>query len=217
MSEQILKLKEKLQKTGTRGLALDIDETLSFTNGYWIDALLEKLPHPSLTKESILREYFYIERVPHWQTKEAYQLMVDFMHSNEFQKDIPLIENANHIVNRINKKIPIVAYITARPEVVRKGTEFWLRKHGFPKADIILKPHAVPFERKNEWKAEVVQRLHPEIIGIVDDNPGLADALSGDYQGTLYLYDNIKHPRKDIRVVPCKTWNDVASAIHRAE
>ena len=55
--------------------------------------------------------------------------------------------------------------------------------------------------------------MYPEIVGIVDDHPSLPDNMSSDYKGVIFLYDNTEHARKDLNVIPCKTWDDVYTAV----
>ncbi len=214
--KDIFRFKAKLKRAGIKGLGVDIDETLAYTNGHWVSQMLLKFGNPEkLTGKEMIKKYVYMERVPYFQTKAASKMMDKFMHSNKFQETIPLIENSNHTLNKINKIVPIAAYITARPETVRRGTEKWLSKHGFPKAPVILKPKKVPFEEKNVWKAKALETLYPEIIGIIDDNPGLAGSLAGHYQGIVFLYDSDYHARKNIKIVPCRTWDKVYEKIKK--
>ena len=56
----------------TQGLALDIDETLSSTNRFWIQTLTEKFGNPeNLSCEEIVSMYRYTQNVPFWQTDHA--------------------------------------------------------------------------------------------------------------------------------------------------
>ena len=51
MGVQIQQLKENLKKNGLRGLALDIDDTLSETNAHWYDHMVKFSGPKDLTKE----------------------------------------------------------------------------------------------------------------------------------------------------------------------
>lgn len=215
--DTIQKFKEKLVKNNVKGLALDIDETLSWTIGYWVEQLQKKFGNPeNLTVHELITKYRYSHHVPYWQTREAITWMDEHRNSNEIQTLLPLIENANHIVEKINAIIPIVAYITTRPERVIEGSKQWLKKHNFPPVDIIARPPEIHLADGNKWKAKVLEKLYPSVIGIIDDNPGLPTFLSSAYKGTVFLYDNIEHPRKDILVIPCKTWSRVLQKVEEA-
>lgn len=206
----LAKLKSVLKENKTRGLALDIDETLSRTTRFWMEQLQKRFGNPeNLTPDALMEKYGYAENVPYWQIPEALKLMDLYRHSNEFQETIPLIENSNFVIQKINERMPIAIYITARPSVVEEGTKKWLAKHNFPEAIIITRPKNVSVEKTSEWKTRILENLYPEIIGIIDDQPALVNAFSKDYKGTIYLYNNIEHPRTDIHIVPCKTWDDV--------
>lgn len=135
--------------------------------------------------------------------------------SDKLHEALPLIENSNLIVQKINKVVPIVAYITTRPQSVIQGTKKWLKKHNFPQKQIISRPTKVTHSEGNKWKARVLEILFPQIIGIIEDNAGLVKNLSGKYKGIVYLYNNVYYERKDINVILCKTWNDVLSQIEK--
>ena len=213
MKDEIIRLKNQLDVENKKGIALDIDETLSFSDNQWFEYMLRFNNPEGLSVEELVKKYKFFEEVPFWQTKEALDYGQEILHSNEFQEKLPLIENSNHIVNEINRIVPIVVYITARPEAVRKGTITWLKKHGFPAADVLMRPLDIDFDFRNIWKAQILEELYPEISGIVDNDPKLADNLSKNYKGILYLYDNHSHQRKDIKIVPCKTWENVFDKI----
>ena len=213
---KVVALKRKLKLAGVKGLALDIDETLSFTIEYIVGKLSEKFGNPeNLNAREIFLKYRHTGSVPYWQGEEVEKFVGEINNSNEIQKNLPLIEDSDKIVQEINKIIPIVAYVTARPGTVLDGTKFWLKKHGFPKAEIITKPNNIHRKKGNEWKAKVLKYLYPQIIGIVDDNPGLTRCFSKNYKGIIYLYDTIEAERKDIKVVACKDWETVAKKIKK--
>lgn len=198
----------------TPGLALDIDETLSDTNIYWFTKLSELFGCPEgLSPREIAAKYRYSQRVPYWQTPEAHAWMEEARHGNELQVDLPLIGNAKQMVERINGILPIVAYVTARPESVREGTLRWLATHGFPTAPLIMKPLDIPTEEGVAWKANLLATRYPEIIGIVDDHPGLMDELPADYPGTIFLYNYTGPVREELQVIACPTWEDVYTAV----
>lgn len=192
MDEYISKIKKNLKEQGIKGLALDIDETLSDTGPYWWDHMLKFHVPENLTYQELWEKYEFIEHVPSWQTEEAKKYINNALDSNEFNENIPLLHESNKMVQKLNETIPIVAYITARPENVREGTENWLIKHEFPKAPVILRPIKASFrglETKNSWKASILKFLYSEIIGIIDDNSGLApELLKERYKGKLFLY-----------------------------
>lgn len=198
MEESVIQLKENLKKAGIRGIALDIDETLSDTGPHWWNHMLK----------------FH---VPGWQTEEAKKHISDALDSDEFNEAIALLHESNVMVNKLIKIVPVVAYITARPDNVRKGTENWLAKHGFPKAPVILRPTTSSMkglETKNTWKAGVLKYLYPEIIGIVDDNAGLPSELAKEnYEGKLFLYGlqtkEVNPKDYSFQIILSPDWNHV--------
>lgn len=207
-------LKRKFRSQGVSGLALDIDETLSWTVGFWFDLLRDRIGNPeNLSTEELVNKYRYSQRVPYWQTAEAQELLDGYRNSDEIQEALPLIDNADTAIREIHEITPIAVYLTTRPDRVIAGTKRWLDKHGFPTANVIARPSEVPPEDSNKWKAAVLESLYPEILGIIDDNPGLVDNLSGGYRGTVYLYNMSEHPRQDIAVIPCAGWPEIIQAV----
>ena len=215
-NKDIIALKRKLKLAGVKGLALDVDDTLSGTLVFVIEKLLKELGSPEkLTALEIKNKYLHSNNIPYWHDEAANKVIEDVILVNEKQKELPLIENANKIVQEINKIIPIVAYITVRPTNVIDGTRFWLKKHGFPEAPIIAKPININRNTGNKWKAKVLEYLYPQVVGIVDDNPGLIDFFSKKYKGVDYLYGGAKTERKDIKVIPCDDWETVIKKIEK--
>lgn len=197
-----------------QGLAIDIDETLSATTVYWTQQLQVQFGNPeSLTVEEIITKYQFVERVPYWQNEEASALMEEWTNSNDFQGTIPLIEGADKWLRKVAKIIPIAAYITMRPQSILEGTERWLKKHGFPEAPVMIRPDEVSWEVAHEWKAEIVSSLYPSVVGLVDDRAAIVEAFASDYKGTIFLYGHSVSPRTDIDVIPCRTWEDVYTAV----
>lgn len=209
-TKDIVALKRKLKLAEINGLALDIDETLSFTIGFMIKSLMEGLGNPeNLTIEEIIKKYKHTDKIPYWQGEKAEEILENIRNSNLVQLDLPLIKNADSTVNKINKMVPVSAYITVRPKIIAQGTKLWLQKNKFPMVTVITKPDNVLRKEGNKWKAKVLEYLYPEILGIVDDNPDLAKYLSKNYKGTVFLYNNTEVLNKDVRVIICKDWKTV--------
>lgn len=197
------------------GLAVDIDETLAWTIGYWIEEMQKQFGNPeNLTIKEMIEKYRYTQNIPYWQETEMLEWVDMKINSNEAQENIPLIEGSIAYINRINQIIPIVAYITARPERVIKGTKSWLEKHKFPLAPVICRPNEVSHVKGNEWKAEVLKKLYPQVIGIIDDNAKLLQFLDNNYQGKVFMYDhhdNLGYPFS----IACKDWFTVYKEVKR--
>ncbi|MBI2411554.1 MAG: hypothetical protein HYV32_06710 [Candidatus Kerfeldbacteria bacterium] len=210
MMKNILQLQTYLQEQRIHGLAVDIDETLSWTIGYWVEQMQMHFGNPEqLSVQELVAKYQYTQNVPYWQTEEALQWMEDQRNSDELQTKLPLIPDSNTTLREINNIIPVVAYITIRPESVVNGTQHWLNAHGFPSAEIIARPSNIPTNKGNQWKADTLQQLYPQVIGIIDDSPHVVESLSADYPGEVYFYNTAKPKRTDIRIIPCPTWQDV--------
>ncbi len=199
-----------------RGIALDIDNVLSATNMFWAEQLEALFGNPEgLTPEELWKKYILTSNVPHWQTPEAIEWMEHARNSPEFQRTIPLIENANHIVNKIHQIIPVKAYVTARWECIRESTEAWLWSHDFPKAPVYMRPMDTEHMKSMEWKASVLPHLYPDVMGIVDDDIRLLEYLRHDYPGTIFLYKHTKYPETPVEVVVCEEWDSVLTEVSK--
>ncbi len=196
-------------KINKAGLGVDIDETLSWTVGHWVKEMQKLFGNPEgLSVKELVDKYSYTQNVPYWQSEEALKWMEEKRSSDEFQKEMPLIEDSNHFLNKIDKIVPIAAYITIRPESVRKGTEHWLQKNKFPKALIIFRPDNIPTKEGNKWKAKIIEKLYPKIIGFIDDSSSVIESLSKNYKGTIFHYN--KTPiRTKLKVINCKDWENI--------
>jgi hypothetical protein len=204
----------KLPKITREGIALDIDETLSDTISYWVFEMQRKFGNPeNLSVKEMIVKYRYAQNVPYWQTSEAMSWAEDQRNSNELQTKLQLIKDADAYVKKINKIIPIVAYISIRPDTVIGGTQAWLDKHGFPKAPVICRPKDIPTERGSEWKARVLEKLYPKVRGIIDDNSSVLKFINKDYKGTIFLYDHKKPVPSNVNTIHCKDWPEVYSNV----
>lgn len=202
----------QLQRDQKRGLVLDIDETLSWTNYYWIQQLQKLFGNPeNLQPEEIAAKYHLCQKVPYWaEQKEALQWMAKMRTSCEAQEHLPLIKGALEGVRNLQETCEVVGYLTVRPECVSASTKKWLRQHQFPDLPVISKPDDVPFSEGNKWKAAVLNRCHPHIQGIVDDNPSVARFCGQDYPGVVFLFSQSSFEYSSWgQVVPCVDWAEV--------
>ena len=219
--KQVHAFKQDLQKKNLKGLALDIDETLSSTNNHWFEHMFKFHKLEGITIEEAIKRYKYVEEVPEWRVPETLEHMQQTVHSNEFNENLPIIEGADKTVREIDKLVPIIAYITARPVTVVDGTRKWLDNHKFPKAEIITRPEIVEYDdfnlHKNRWKAQALAILYPEVLGIVDDNVVLAHELERlDYKGRLFLYGSESEEFKNHKFVSvCSNWQSVLENIKK--
>ena len=210
-------LKRHLQEERVRGIALDIDDTLSFTDNHWIEQMLEKGGNPeNLTRDELLTKYGSFHGVPYWREPYALAVMRGFFHSAEFHDAIPLIDGADECVRRLARIVPIAAYITARPPTVHEATRVWLKRHSFPEAPIVCRPESTYLHARNAWKAGVLHGLYPEVTGIVDDHPELQPQLAAlGYQGKAYTYANGQTRYDYGGVEHARSWDEVLERVAR--
>lgn len=205
-----------LPELNGEGIALDIDDTLSWTFGYWAGQMQKLFGNPeNLSVEEILLKYNRAQNVPYWQSEEARAWRKNNIISNELQTKLPLIPDSKIFVDKIYNIVPLVAYITTRPESVINGTKTWLKNNDFPTLPIICKPDGVPHEKGSEWKAKILESLEQQVKGIVDDNPNLLNFLPLDYKGIIFLY-NRHSVNSNLNAIPCKNWETVYEEVKNA-
>lgn len=204
-----------LTKIKKDGIAADIDETLSWTIGYWVEKMQKLFGNPEqLSVQQLINKYRYTWNVPYWQSKEALDWLEKNRNSNELQKELRVIQDSNIYLNKINQIIPINSYITTRPETVETGTKEWLNINKFPDAPLILRPNEVPVEKGNEWKAKILEVLYPKVQGIIDDSSGLLTFINPEYKGIIFLYNHASVESK-INAVSCKDWKMVYQEVKK--
>ncbi len=189
------------------GLIVDIDDTLCDTTKYWIAIFQQCFGNPEgLTPEQMFIKYHYVQNVPYWQSNDVSSTIYRYTNSNSFQHQLPLIANANHFLKEISAKLPIICYLTKRPESVRAGTEFWLNKFSFPSAEICFRPPSVTFEKGNHWKTDYIKQLEDKVIGIIDDDEHLIRLIQRNSNLHLFLFGKSKIEMPMLRVYPSADW-----------
>lgn len=189
---------------------LDIDETLSWTIGTWVEQLQQRFGNPeNLSVKEMAEKYKYTQNVPYWQFPEALDWTEKARENNELQERFMPIEGASAGVEKLQTVVPVVGYLTTRPRSVLGGTRKWLEKNRFPEAEVLARPADVSSQEGDRWKAEVLDFLYPQAEGIVDDKLAVVEFLPKSYQGTILLYNSQETNVEGIKVLPCKTWPDV--------
>jgi hypothetical protein len=207
------------ESTEMPGIALDIDDTLAATFKFFIGKVQARFGNPeSLTTEQVIEKYKIMPNISYWQTPEIKQWLVEQGSQSGIQEELPVLDNAKEIVEKINSILPVRMYITSRPTTVVEGTTRWLDKNGFPKAEVITRPLSKLKIDGNAWKAAVLQEKFPSISAIIDDNPEIVRALGESYKGIIYLFGNLygESPEAfktitNVRI--CATWNEVLAAV----
>lgn len=190
-----------------KGLALDIDDTLSDTLSRLVKQMRVLFGNPeNLTTKELIKKYRLVDHIPYWQTEEVMAYHKKIADCDDVHRDYPVIENAVRMVNKINKSVNISCYLTLRRQNVINGTARWLKKHGFPDKPIICRPNNMEYDEGHAWKAKVLLD-NPNILGLIDDNEKIVKHLPADYPGTLFLirHKEYKHNTK-IKIIPCKNW-----------
>ncbi|RLJ00204.1 MAG: hypothetical protein DRP06_02380 [Candidatus Aenigmatarchaeota archaeon] len=205
-----------LPELNNEGLALDIDDTLSSTFGHWAGQMQKLFGNPeNLSVEEIISKYNRAQNVPYWQSKEAKAWRKNNITSNELQMKLPSIPDSKIFIDKISNIVPLVVYITTRPESVIKGTKVWLKNNNFPNLPVICRPDRIPHENGIEWKAKILENLEQQVKGIVDDNPNLLSFLPQDYKGIIFLYGKDSINTK-LNAIPCKDWETVYEEVKTA-
>mgnify|MGYP000582485241 CR=1 FL=1 len=203
-------LKAHLSAQPRPGLALDIDDALCILGKRWYDELAALVGHPGLTFEEVVEQYGLFHLVPAWKDKPQVEDWIQAtLHSNEHYLSLSPIEKARERVQDILSHIPIHAYITMRSAAVVESTLHWLKQNGFPDLPVLFRPLDTSKDEMHGWKGKAIAALHPEIVGIVDDDVRVIHQLPNYYSGTIFLFGGRTCEREGIRVVPCRDWDEV--------
>lgn len=212
VDQEICEIERMFIASGTHGLALDIDDTLSATTELWMEAALERFGNPEqLDSREMTERYLSLGDVPYWDMKEMRPWMDELCVSHQMQLDYQCIPLAKERVPHLTEHFSV--YVTMRPRCVLTATRTWLNTHGFPEMPIIARPDNLTNAERHGWKAQTLERLYPHITGIVDDDPDVVHALSPNYKGTIYLFGKRRHDSDHVRVVRCETWDHVHDSI----
>jgi hypothetical protein len=86
-----------------------------------------------------------------------------------------LLREGEHTVHRL-AEVYDIAYLSGRPEWLRRVTEEWLHRHGLPPGSLTLRPHG-DFRPGAVYKVEALNQLSRSrrVIVLVDDDPRVLD------------------------------------------
>ncbi|WP_236860070.1 hypothetical protein [Candidatus Formimonas warabiya] len=209
MNADIAAFKKQLKDKGTKGLVIDLDETLSWTVYYMAGELAKLYGNPQNLSVEELCERMNARDIPFWNVEEVRKWGIQALESEEMTEEYPIMEGSDKAVEKINHVIPVVGYLTLRQTSVRDATKRWLAKHGFPDEPVITRPNNLKLEDGMKWKADTLAYLYPQVIGSIDDTLDIFNYLPSSYKGTIFLYGQTDYPKSDLNIIPCKTWDDV--------
>lgn len=195
-----------------KGLALDIDNTLSYTTSS-VFALLEGYPRSAENAahsiDEMIGKYGHSDKVPEWNTPEVRLVTETALRDPAFYRYLDIIDGAQEHAWNLSRLTWLSAYITARPHAVRDASAAWLRDD-FPVLPLITKPNGLTSLDNNAWKASLLSSLYPQVSGIVDDDQGLLEELGPSYPGVVLLFGKETLPSNSPpHAYACKEWRDV--------
>lgn len=208
-------LKKKLVNIGTPGICLDIDDTIAATNVFYAEKYSKMFGSPQgLSPQEIIDKYRYAMKVPNWSSRHMQDTIdKDFKTGNHIDLTSPTL-HARESISKIEEIVPISFYLTGRPDKFYTQTEKWLIRNDFPTREIIMQPDESVFEEvgitnTHKWKAQLLDFLHPEVLGIIDDNYDLIKEISPKYKGSVFLYSHGKSDNNQQNIIHCPDWKDV--------
>lgn len=208
---------ETLSALPIRGLAVDIDETLSDTMMEWVTRALVTFGNPeNLTPAEFIAKYRYIYRAPYLATPEVEAWRREQKYSNELQTRLPLIPGALEGLRAVHRIIPVSCYVTARPGEVMDGTRQWLMDKGFPPAPLMHSETHVDHAYSAAWKASLLDASYPGVLGLIDDYPAIAEELPSSYQGKIFVYNVASLPGDSVHAYACPDWPAVVEKVREA-
>ncbi len=221
LEEHYRELKESLIKSGTTGICLDIDDTITTANLFFAERFHILFSNPEgLFPGEIIAKYRYVRNVPYWQDPHKQQVIEECFRSGDYINLYPPVPRAREAVFEIDKTIPIVAYLTGRPSGFHQSTSAWLERHKFPKRKIIMEPEQNLLEElcindSDEWKAKLLEFLFPEVVGTIDDNPDVVRNLPQNYKGLIFLYSHSTGYQDNPNVICCPSWEETKIEINK--
>lgn len=214
----IVAFKKQLENSGTKGLVIDLDETLSGTIRYMAGELARLYGNPLNLSTAELRKKILTHDVPFWDLEVIRDWGLKALESEEMAEAYPIIEGSDRAVERIDRVVPVAGYLTLRQTSLRTATERWLKKHGFPDEPVITRPDDLKLGDGMKWKADTLAYLYPQVIGLIDDTLDIFNYLPDGYPGAIFLYGQADYPQSGLNVIPCETWDDVYEKVaeHKA-
>ncbi len=208
-----LLLKEALKHTGRRVIGSDIDDTIASAGVGYFSNLQRVFGNPECLSAHQMWEKYGRNPVPYWNMEQVDAWCIDNIDSESLHFELSPMPDSRDNLRKVTDHIDLGLYLTARHEVLFDATLRWLRHHGYPRASIVLAPNEIPHAKTLDWKARVLEYLYPEVVGIIEDRDTLAEALSPEYQGAIFLLGHSGHTSK--AVVPCLTWHDVPVQVQK--
>ncbi len=200
-----------------KSIVCDIDNTLSDTAPYWLDALIKEFGKPDkISRKEIIREYPYFQNVPWWQSEKALKRMDELIYDENLQKNFPLIDGVEKYLPKVLGIVNLKAYMTVRSIELKEITKYWLNKNKLPDVELITRtPDIIP-TTGCIWKAGLLKAHYPSIDGIIEDSKGIIEPLEyHNYKGHLFLFSHEEKPKTDLNVHVCETWKDVYENIKK--
>lgn len=194
---------------GNRGLACDVDDTITVTSPR-VHASLDRIfsrdhEDRDLTIEEMVRKYGFSGNVPQWQSYLAKKFQEGLVNDPKFYRSLPFIPGALESLTRLHERGLLSAYLPDRPGKAKAVTVHELRR--FPQVPLIPKPDGLTYEDNSAWKAEVLSGLYPAVPGIIDDDQQLHERLPTDYPGVVLIFgaERVREPHGR-HVYACKDW-----------
>ena len=195
-------------------IAVDIDETICDTRRFWFSELAQRFGKPiDVTIEQLIQRYEYTDRVEMWQTPGARKWLKDARFDPEIHRScLEPVRSARESLEYISRQFDVI-YMTMRPDTIVDATREWLQREQFPSGEVLASP-AFLFDRERPgWKGRELCARHPNVVGLIDDHPDVANAIPNSYRGKVFLLGQSVAPRSDIEIVLCEDWNRVVQAV----
>ncbi len=214
-------IKRDLVESKVEGICLDIDDTITTANLFFAEKFHTIFCNPEgSSPQELIAKYRYVRNVQHWQDSHKQQMIEECFSSGSYIHLYPPMPEARECVLEIDKTIPIISYLTGRPNRFYQPTSAWIERHGFPKKRIIMQPEQNVLEELcisdgDEWKAKLLEFLFPEVIGSIDDNLDVVRNLSRNYKGLIFLYSHSAGSIDHSNVVCCPDWEKTKSEINK--
>jgi len=188
-------------------LAVDIDDTLCESAALIMERVHEEFGHPDgLTVEELRETYNQPGLVGGWEDEKIQLKVAEYFNNPDFLVGLPRIEGAVEGLYKLKAIFGLGAYITSRPEALRKPTEDWLKKNDFPPAPVWMRDI---HQKAPNWKVLELDKKVDGRTALIDDTLEAFEGIDS-IQKVAGVWFNRFHLEKQLpdKVKEVESWNE---------
>jgi 5'(3')-deoxyribonucleotidase len=193
---------------GTKGLILDIDDTLAETALTAITLMKERFGHP-LSVRQILERFEQPGNVPEWQTVIARKFLFKLMNNEEFLINLPRVPNSQEVIEKLSLDYPVQFYMTSRLPKFNNLTKKWLKTNNFPNKKIIFRE---TLNVDKAWKLNYLIKEGKDENIFIDNELTSFDTDLEAYRGKLIWFNRFGKDSENT-ITSVRSWDSICNYI----